>query len=78
MQRNNVLTFLLWVSQSDEECAAIKEKAKKYIAERNARETAAGSGPGDTEAPPTPATEILTEENTGAPGEDAARDGVDN
>ena len=31
---------------------------KKYIAERNAREAAAGSGSGDVDAPSTPATEI--------------------
>ena len=43
---------------------------KKYIAERNARDGAAGSGFGVTEASPTPAVE--------APRENAAQDGVDN
>jgi hypothetical protein len=54
---------------------AIKEKVKKYIAERNAHEGAAKSGSGDTEAPPTPAVEVLDGDNAGAPGEDAAQDG---
>ena len=49
---------------------AIKEKVKKYIAERNAHEGAAGSGSGDTEAPPTPTNE--------APEDNAAQNGVDN
>ena len=48
----------------------IKEKVKKYIAMRNAHEGAAGSGSGNTEAPPTLATE--------APKDNAAQDGVDN
>ena len=64
--------------QSIKECATIKEKVKKYIAEWNAREGAAGSSSGDTEALPTPAAEVLGDDNTGAPGENAARDGVDN
>jgi hypothetical protein len=54
---------------------AIKEKVKKYIAERNAHEGAAKSGSGDTEAPPTPAAEVLDGDNAGAPREDAAQDG---
>jgi hypothetical protein len=61
-----------------EECAAIKEKVKRYIAERNAREGVAGSGSGDTEAPPAPATKVLVGESTGAGVQDVARDGVDN
>ena len=56
--------------QSVEGCMAIKEKVKKYIAERNAHEGAAGSGSGDTEAPPTPTNE--------APEDNAAQNGVDN
>ena len=56
--------------QSIEECMVIKEKVKKYIAMRNAHEGAAGSGSGNTEAPPTLATE--------APKDNAAQDGVDN
>jgi hypothetical protein len=61
-----------------EECAAIKEKVKRYIAERNAREGVAGSGSGDTEAPPTPAAKVLVGESTSAGVQDVARDGVDN
>ena len=72
------LHFLAHVLLSIEECAVIKEKVKKYIAERNAREGTARSGYGDTEAPPTPATEVLDCDNTGAPRENAAQDGVDN
>ena len=66
------------VMQSVKECAEIKEKVKKYIAERNACEGATGSSSGDTEAPPTPAAEVLGDDNTGAPRENVARDGVDN
>ena len=76
--RKDVLTFLKLVLQFIEECATIKEKMKKYIAKRNADEGATGSGSGDADALPTPATEIPTEEGTSAPGEDAAQDGVDN
>jgi hypothetical protein len=64
--------------QSVEECAAIKEKVKKYIVERNARECAAGSGSGNADAPSTPVTEIPAEQGTGTPSEDAAQDGVHN
>jgi len=41
--------------QSIKECVVIKEKVKKYIVERNAREGVAGSGSSDTEAPLTTA-----------------------
>ena len=61
-----------------EECTAIKETVKKYIAERNARGGLAGSGSSDTEAPPTPAAEVLDDNNTGAPRGNVAQDGVDN
>jgi hypothetical protein len=74
----NVLIFLKHVLQSIEECTTIKEKVKKYIAERNAHEGVAGSGSGDADAPSTLATQIPTEQDTSAPGEDATRDGVDN
>lgn len=57
---------------------AIREMVKRYIAALNAHEGTAGSGSGDMEAPPIPAAEALVEENTGAPGDDAAQDGVDN
>ena len=46
------------VLQSPEECAAIKEKVKKFIADRNARECATRSGLGDVGAPSTAATEM--------------------
>jgi hypothetical protein len=49
---------------------------KKYIAEKNAREGVAGSGSGDTEAPPTRATENQDNSNTGNPEENVAQDGV--
>ena len=65
------------VMQSVENHAAIKEKVKKYIAERNAREGVAGSGSGDTEAPPTSAVEIPRDDNSGTPRDNAAQDGVD-
>jgi hypothetical protein len=55
--------------QSSEECAAIKEKVKKYIAERNARKGVASSSSGDADVPSTPATKV--------PAEDAAQDGVE-
>jgi hypothetical protein len=42
------------VLQSIEECVDIKEKVKKYIVKRNAREGVAGSGSGDADAPSTP------------------------
>ena len=64
--------------QSIEECAAIKEKVKKYIAERNAREGSTGSGSGDTAALSTPVTTTLSHDGIGAPTEDATQDGVDN
>ena len=57
---------------------AIKEKVKKFIAERNAREGAAGSGSGDMNTPSTSATATPTEEGTGGPGEGVAQDGVEN
>ena len=57
---------------------AIREMVKRYIAALNAHEGAAGSGSGDTEAPPTPAAEALVKENTNAPSDDAAQDGVEN
>lgn len=37
---------------------AIKEKVKTYIAERNARDGAAGSGLGEANTPSTPATRL--------------------
>ena len=58
--------------QSIEECAAIKEKVKKYNAERNAHEGAAGSGSGETVAPLTPVTETQADDGTGTPTKDAA------
>ena len=64
--------------QSIEECAAIKEKVKRYIAEQNAREGAAGSSSGEMAASSTPVIETLADDGTGAPTEDAAQDGVDN
>ena len=51
---------------------------KRYIAEQNAREGAAGSGSRDTEAPLTPAAEIPVGESAGASIQDAAQDGVAN
>jgi len=66
------------ILQSIEECEAIKEKVKRYIIERNAHEGAAGSGFGDIEAPPTPIAEVPVGESTGAVGQDAAQDVVDN
>jgi hypothetical protein len=66
------------VLQSIEECIDIKEKVKKYIAKRNAREGVASSGSGNADAPLTPAIEILAEQGTSAPSKDAAQDGVDN
>ena len=62
--------FWACVVHSIEECAVIKEKVKKYIAEQNARVGTARSGSGDTEAPPTPTNE--------APEDNAAQNGVDN
>ena len=73
-----ICASLACVLQSVEECAAIKEKVKKYIAERNALEGMAGSGSGYTEAPPTLAAEVPDGENAGTPKENMARDGVDN
>ena len=72
--------MIFWVCfvQFVEECAAIKEKVKKYIAERNARKGAARSGSSDTEAPSTPAAEVPGGDNTGAPGDNTAQDAVDN
>jgi hypothetical protein len=64
--------------QSIEECMTINEKVKRYIAERNARKGAAGSGLGKTDAPLTPVTEIPANDVTGARTEDAAQDRVDN
>ena len=58
--------------QSIEECAAIKEKVKKCIAEWNAHEGATGSDSGKTATPSTPVTETLANDGTGAPTEDAA------
>jgi hypothetical protein len=55
---------------------AIREKVKKYIAKRNAREGAGGSGSGDMEAPATPTTEVPTGDDTGAPADSVAQDGV--
>ena len=54
------------------------EGKKKYIAERNAHEGAAGSGSGETAVPSTPVTETLADDGTGTPTEDAAQDGVTN
>ena len=59
-----------YVLQTPGECTAIKEKVKKFIAARNAREGATKSGSGDAGIPSTPAAEI--------PGEDAGHDGVEN
>ena len=64
--------------QSIKECVVIKEKVKKYIAEQNACEGAARSSSGDTKAPPILAAEVPSDDNTGALGENVARDGVDN
>ena len=66
------------ILQSIEECAAIKEKVKKFITEWNAREGTAGSGSGDMNTPLTPSTETPAEEGTGGPGEGVAQDGVEN
>jgi hypothetical protein len=57
---------------------AVSEKVKKYITVRNACEGAAGSGSSEMKAPPTPAAMAPVKENTGAPSDDAAQDGVDN
>lgn len=57
---------------------AIKEKVKKYIAERNAHEGVAWSGSSDTEASPTSVAEVLGDDNVGRPGDNAAQDGVEN
>lgn len=73
-----ILTCLKFVLQSTEECTAIKEKVKKFIAEWNAHEGAAGSGSSDADMPSTPAAEIPAGEGTGGPSEDAAQDGVAN
>ena len=64
--------------QSTVKCAVIKEKVKRFIAERNAHEGATGSGSGDMDAPSTPATEVPTEDDTGAPGVSTAQEWVDN
>ena len=58
--------------QSIEECATIKEKVKKYIAEWNAREGVAGSGSGETAMLLTPVTETQADDGTGTPTKDAA------
>jgi hypothetical protein len=60
------------ILQSIEECAAIKEKVKRYITERNAHEGATGSGSTDTETLPTPATGVPVGESAGASIQDAA------
>ena len=57
---------------------AIREKVKKYIAERNAWEGAAGSGSSDMEAPAATTTEVSVGGNSGAPANNVAQDGVDN
>ena len=67
-----------FVLQTSEEYTTIKEKMKKLIAARNAQEGATGSGSGDAGAPSTPAAKIPGEDNTGAPGENAGQDGVEN
>ena len=66
------------VLQSPEECAAIKAKVKKFIADRNTREGATRSGSGYAGAPPTPAFEIPGEDNVAAPGKTSGQDGVEN
>ena len=66
------------ILQSIEECTAIKEKVKRFIAEWNVHEGAAGSGSGDADVPLTPAIEVPAEDGTGAAGASAAQEGVDN
>ena len=51
---------------------------KRFIAEQNGHEGAAGSNSIDADAPSTPATETTTEDGSSAPGVGAAQDGVDN
>ena len=70
----NVLGIFL---QTLEECAAIKEKVKKFITERKAWESVSGSGSSDADALPTPTTETLGEDNVGAPCENIGQDGVE-
>ena len=65
------------ILQSTEECAAIKEKVKKFIVVQNACEGMAGSGSDDADKPSTPATDTPAEEGTGGPGKGVAQDGVE-
>ena len=66
------------ILQSTKECAAIKEKMKRFIAEQNAHVGACDSRSSDADAPSTPAIEIPTGDGTGAPSEDTAQDRVAN
>jgi hypothetical protein len=58
-----------------EECNAIKEKLKRFVAARNGREGASGSGLGDSNASPAPGT---GEEATDTPGKNADQEAVEN
>ena len=75
-------SYALWLAlQTIKECAAIKEKVKKFIADRNTKEGAAGSGSCDADASSTPgggAAKIPGEDGASAPDEDAGQDRVDN
>ena len=67
LNRRNVL-------QTPEECAAIMAKVKKFIADRNAKEGAVGSGSSGVNASSTPdagATGTPGEETADTPGEEA-------
>jgi hypothetical protein len=66
------------VCRTAEERAEIRERVKAYITERNAREGVTGSGSGDTETPATLAAANPDGEDTVAPSENLAQDGVDN
>ena len=56
---------------------AIKEKVKKFIAERNTWEVASGSKSTDADAPPTLATKTLGQDNIGASSKNVRQEGVD-
>ena len=64
--------------QSTEEFMATREKVKKYIAKRNAREGTTGSGSGDMEGPAAATTKVAVGGNSGAPADNVAQDGVEN
>jgi hypothetical protein len=63
--------------QTPEECAVIKEKVKKFIAKRNAREVVSGGRSGDADALPTPVTKTPSEDNAGTLSENIRHDGVE-